>query len=528
MSFTSLSFIAFIAVAVVVYYVVPRRFRWVVLLAASYAFYLVGGWKTASYLVFTTCVTYAAGRAIGELQDIPAGTVGERSGAGDNTRRLLRRTPRNGALKRHKKIVAGVAIVLCFGVLFILKYWDSTMQTLTSGDAFSLNLIVPIGISFYIFQSVGYIIDVYRKKYAPERNLTKFALFVSFFPQIIQGPISRFNDLSPQLFGGAELDFDNVKHGIQLAMCGYFKKLVIADRAGVVVGAVFGNSDAYGGATIAFAAFFYCIQLYCDFSGGIDIACGVAKMFGIELAQNFRRPLFAVSLTDFWRRWHITLGAWMRDYVFFPLALSKPVIRIGKFIRARFGGKLGKIVPTSMCTFVVYLVIGIWHGANFRFIAFGLWNGALITTSLLLAGAFFTIKKKLRISDGSHVWRGFSMLRTTVIVFFGRYLTRAPRLLVAFSMLRRTFAEFSFSEFADGSLLTLGLPLFDILVILVATLAMVVIEWFQERGLQVRKSLDKRCFLVQCAAILIPMAAILFLGVFREGYVASQFIYGRY
>jgi D-alanyl-lipoteichoic acid acyltransferase DltB (MBOAT superfamily) len=371
-------------------------------------------------------------------------------------------------------------------------------------------------------------VDVYRKKYPPERNLAKFALFVSFFPQIIQGPISRFNELSPQFRDGAELDFTNIKYGIQLAMCGYFKKLVIADRAGVIVDAVFGNSDAYSGSAIAFAAFFYCIQLYCDFSGGIDIARGVAKMFGIELAENFRRPQFAVSLTDFWRRWHITLGAWMRDYLFYPLALSKPVIRIGKKTRAMFGRTLGKVIPTSMCTFVVYLVIGVWHGANFRFVAFGLWNGALITASLLLAGTFVAVKNRMRINDSGRSWRAASMLRTSIIVFFGRYLTRAPRLLTAFSMLRRTFADFTFATFVDGSLLALGLPLFDILVVLFAALAIVIVEYLQEHGLHVRESLEKRGFLTQWAAILVPMAVILFLGVFRPGYIASQFIYGRY
>ncbi|MDR0489760.1 MAG: MBOAT family protein [Oscillospiraceae bacterium] len=514
MSFTSLWFLILVAAAVIIYYAAPLRFRWILLLLASYAFYVAGGWRTAFYLAFTTCLTYGAGIIIGKLNsDLAALTNG-----GDKALNL----------KKRKKLVAAMAIIICFGMLFLLKYWDYAIKALTASDSLGLDLVIPLGVSFYIFQSVGYIIDVYRNKHAPERNLAKFALFVSFFPQIIQGPISRFHELSPQLSNGAKLDFTNIKYGIQLAMCGYFKKLVIADRAGVIVDAVFGNNGAYGGSTIAFAVFFYCIQLYCDFSGGIDIARGVGKMLGIELPQNFRRPLFAVSLTDFWRRWHITLGTWMKDYLFYPLALSKPVIRIGKLTRKKIGGTVGRIIPTSICTFVVYLVIGLWHGANFRFIAFGLWNGVLITASLLLAGTFSSIKKKLRIDDGSHSWRAISMLRTAFIVFLGRYLTRAPRFLAALSMLRRTFADFSVSAFFDGSLLLPGLPQFDIWVVLIATLAMVIIEYFQERGLHVRESLEKRGFLTQWAAIVVPMAAILFLGVFREGYIASQFIYGRY
>ena len=514
MSFTSIGFILFIAVALIVYYAAPRRYRWIVLLFASYVFYAAGGWKTVFYLIFTTGITYAAGRALSVLNSKLA--------------LLTKSEGRAAALKKQKKYVAASAIIICFGMLFVLKYWDFTLHALTSGDRFALNLVIPLGVSFYIFQSVGYVIDVYRNKYQPEVNPAKYALFVSFFPQIIQGPISRYHTLAPQLNGGAQLDFTNIKYGIQLLMWGYLKKLVIADRAGVIVDTVFGNSGLYGGSIIAFSVLFYCIQLYCDFSGGIDIARGVAKMFGIELSHNFRRPLFAVSLADFWRRWHITLGEWMKDYLFFPLALSKPVIRLGKLTRRKISGTLGKIIPTSLCTFIVYIVIGLWHGANFRFLAFGLWNGAVITSSLLLARMFSSMKKKLSISDDSRPWKVVSILRTALIVFFGRYLTRAPRFLVALSMLRKTITDFRISTFFDGSLLTLGLQRFDIWVVLAASLAMVVVEYFQEHGVHMRETLEMRGFFTQLTAILVPMAAILFLGVFREGYIASQFIYGRY
>jgi len=511
MPFTSLSFLGFVAVSVAAYYLVPQRFRWIILLIASYVFYMVGGWQTVFYIIFTTMVTYLAGIALGRIN----AKLEVLQKNGDDKNRL----------KKRKKWIAILALLLCFGILFVLRYWDFTMGALFASDRFVLNLLIPLGVSFYIFQSVGYVIDVYRGKHPPERNPVKYALFVSFFPQIIQGPIGRFHLLAPQLTAGSALDFTNIKYGIQLAMWGYFKKLVIADRVGVAVNEIFYNIGVHNGTVTAFAVFLYSIQLYCDFSGGIDITRGVAKMLGIEMSENFRRPLFAVSLADFWRRWHITLGAWLKDYLFFSMALSKPIVRIGKATRKRFRGILGKIIPTSICTFSVYFAIGVWHGASFRFIAFGLWNGIIITSSLLLAGVYDRIKERLRINENARWWWVFSILRTSFIVFLGRYMTRAPRFMYGVRMLWRTFTDFRIGTLFDGTLLGFGLTGFDMAVIAFAVLAVVGLEYFQERGGQVRISLEKQGSFVQVAAVVVPMLAIIFLGMWGQ---TEQFLYGQF
>ncbi len=434
-----------------------------------------------------------------------------------------RKNEREARLKARKVAVAFLAIFANFAMLYVLKYWDATARLLdrllpwASPPVF--DLLIPLGVSFYIFQSVGYVVDVYRGKYEPERNVGKFALFVSFFPQIVQGPIGRFDHLARQLTGGRALDYSNIKFGIQLAMWGYFKKLVISGRAGAVVNTVFADSGAYSGSVIAFSVLFYCIQLYCDFSGGIDISRGVAKMFGIEMAENFRRPIFADSLTDFWRRWHISLGAWMRDYLFYPLSLSKPFRRLGKFARAHIGGTVGKILPTSLATFVVYFVIGIWHGANFRYIAFGFWNGAIITSSLLLAGFYAGARRRLGIADASRGLHVFRVLRTAGLVFIGRYITRAPRLKVAVAMLFSTFSHFQIADLFNGTLLTLGLTPSGLATVTIAMLVVLAVEWFQERGGQVRSSLERQNFFVQWLAILVPLFVIVFFGVVNKDYI---------
>ena len=387
---------------------------------------------------------------------------------------------------------------------------------------------MPLGVSFFIFQSVGYVIDCYRGKYEPERNPAKYALFVSFFPQMVQGPISRCKDLLPQLTEGRQLTADNLKFGIQRAMWGYLKKLVIAERAGTLTAGILADYSSRSGIVLAVGIFFYCIQLYCDFSGGIDIALGVAEMFGICLPENFCRPLFAVSLADYWRRWHITLGQWMRDYVFYPLSFSRLFVKLGKWTRKHIGGKLGKLIPASFATFTVYFIIGIWHGASFRYIFFGFWNGAVITLSFLLEGRYATWKKKLGIREKSGWWRLWQMLRTSVLVFFGRYITRAPRLLAAFWMIARLVLQPGIPDLWNGTLLTFGLGMGDILIVLAGQAAVLAVEAVQERGVHIRRALENKHWLVQWMAILVPMAIILFLGVMRGNYIPAEFIYQQY
>ena len=520
MAFTSAPFLIFVAAALAVYYLLPGRAQWLVLLAASYVFYWQGSGKAVVWLLGVTAVTWLSALMLGGL---------------NQRRRHLPEEGKKAALGRikgRKRLVVLAEVLVCFGLLYLMKYWNFTAGLLApltgEGTLPRWDFLVPMGLSYFIFQAVGYVIDVYRDKHAPERNPLKLALFTSFFPQMVQGPIGRYSDLAPQLTAPRRFCADNLRDGIQLAMWGYLKKMIIADRAAVVVDAVFADSGAYGGAVTAAAVFFYCIQLYCDFSGGIDITRGVAQMFGVEMAENFRRPLFATSLTDYWRRWHITLGAWMRDYLFYPLSLSKPFGRLGKWSRKHIGGTAGKILPTSLATFIVYFVIGIWHGANFRYIAFGLWNGVLITASLLLAERFGRMRQRLGIGQDSRVWHWVQVGRTALLVFIGRYITRAPRLMTALTMLYTTVAHPRVYELWDGTFASLGLAMGDLAVCLLGMAGVLAVEWYQEKGGHVRAALAQKGFFVQWLAMLIPMTILLLFGIMREGYISSEFIYTQF
>ncbi len=353
-------------------------------------------------------------------------------------------------------------------------------------------------------------------------------MFVSFFPQLIQGPINRFKELQNQLITGNNFSFDNMQSGTQTILWGLFKKLVIADRAAVLVNSVIPNYEKYDGTIILIAMIMYCIQLYMDFSGGIDIVTGVSKLFGIKIAQNFNRPIFATSYADFWRRWHMSLGAWMKDYLFYPISLSKPFIKFGKFVRGHIKGKLGKIIPVSIATFIVYFAIGIWHGASFKYIAFGLWNGMIITLAILFEPLFISIKEKLKINDKNAFYKFFQMLRTSIIVLFGRYITRAPRFMAAVSMISITFTKFSIDAIKNGELLNLGLELKDLIIIVACTLALLVIEAICEKGINLREKINGKNGFLQLVVMVVSIVVVLYLGVFRGDYIASEFIYKNY
>lgn len=513
MTFFSLPFVALVAAALLLYYLAPGKWRWLVLLGASLAFYLWKSPAAGAYILFTVLTNWLAGLRLGALN-------AKAKAAEDKA-----------ALKRRKRCLLAAALVLNFGLLFVVKYWNDAAKVVSSVSGLSLpvfDLLMPLGLSFYVFQSAGYVIDCYRGKHAPEKNVLKFALFVSFFPQVVQGPISRFHQLQPQLIEPHRFEADNLKYGIQLALWGYLKKMIVADRCVAPVSTVFNAPEKFGGAVYVIAVVFYCIQLYCDFSGGIDITRGVAQMFGIDLVENFRRPIFAVSLADYWRRWHITLGTWMRDYVFYPLSFSKAFVRLSRFGRKHLRGKASKVLPMAAATFVVYIIIGIWHGANLRYIFFGFYNGVLMTAAVLLASPFARLRKKLRCDKDTWWYHAFQVLRTALLVLVGRYITRAPRLLVALQMLKKTLLHPCLYQLSDGTLGTLGIETADVIVVLAGVAVLLTVETMQERGVKIRKALERRSVLVQWLCLFVPLLLLTLLGIFRGTAIQAEFIYQQF
>lgn len=508
MSLISMEFLIFVGIAVIGYYLIPKRFQWIWLLIFSYIYYASSGIKILFFLLYTTITTYGTGRLLDRV----------------NHKEL----PRNVAKSRKRRILIG-CLLLNFGMLAVLKYTNFAIENVNAifhtGISFQ-KLILPLGISFYTFQSMGYIIDVYWGKYEAEKNPFRFALFVSFFPQLLQGPIGRFDRLARQLYEQHSFDLLKAQYALQLMLWGFFKKLVLADRAAVVVNQVFQNYTQYSGVTNIVAVLMYSIQLYMDFSGGMDVVMGVAALFGVELDQNFKRPYFATSITDFWHRWHITLGTWMKDYIFYPVSLSKWMGKFGKWSKKAFGKKTGRVVPICVANIIVFLVVGVWHGAAWKYIAYGLYNGLIIAISSLLAPLYRKGFETFHINPKSGGWHIVQILRTFLLVNISWYFDMAVSLSAAFAMMKSTVTGFSLATLTDGSLMMLGLDKLDYMILAMGCLVVFLISFLKERGIQIRESLGRKPLVIRWAVY-----GMLVFGIPMFGYVMTTtggFIYAQF
>ncbi|MGM9973425.1 MAG: MBOAT family O-acyltransferase [Clostridiaceae bacterium] len=534
MTLTSFSFFIFVIATLFIYYIVPKKHQWIILLGASYCFYLITCNKYVIYLIVTTATTFFGGIAIDKIAKKSSEEIKVNK---EIWSREEKKAFKEVTQKRKRAVLVSI-LLLNFGILAFLKYFNFFSSSIFSllelfGLNFTfrgLNLVLPLGISFYTFQSMGYIIDVYRGKFPAERSLAKFSLFVSFFPQIIQGPIAYYSDLAHQLYESHKLKYENLKWGSQLILWGLFKKIVIADRAVKMINIVSGDYRSFSGTYILLTIFMYALQLYADFSGGIDICRGVGEMFGITMAENFRRPYFSKSLTEYWHRWHITLGEWLRNYLFYPLSLSKAFMKLGKNLKKRFGNHLGKVLPTSLASLITFIVIGIWHGANWKYVAFGVWNGGVIMASALCEPALNRLVEKLKINRSTQLFGLFSMVRTFILVLIGYYFDVAENFTSAMNMMRLSLLDFHISDLINiEALKLLGLYKFDYLVLLIGIIIIFISSLIQEKtGRRIRDILDEKPLMIRWPVYIAGIFLVILMGVYGPGTSASEFVYMQF
>lgn len=526
------------ALCILLYFIFPvKKYKWTVLLIASYAFYLFVGYKYVAFILFTTITTYITAVVIDKITQKSKETVKENKKVWD---REQKKQFKKGVTNK-KRLILAAALVINFGILTFLKYYNffaGSLNELLGGTGFSapmLKLFLPLGISFYTFQSMGYIIDVYREKVSPEKNIAKLALFVSFFPQIIQGPISIYSQLAHQLYEPHKFDFTRFKYGCELILWGLFKKLVVADRAVIAINTVTGDYTKYNGTTIFFMVMLYSLQLYADFSGGIDISRGVAQILGIDMIENFKRPYFSKSINEYWRRWHISLGAWLKDYLFYPLALSSGFMNMTKKIKntkfgeSAVGAHVAKVLPASIASFIVFLVVGLWHGANWKYVAFGVWNGGIIMLSTLLKPTYDAALSKLKINAQSWWYSLFQILRTFVIVFIGYIFDIAPNFSGAMKMTKAMLFD---QHLRSGihQIMKLGLANKEYILLAICTLVIFIVSVIQEKHntTTLREMLDKKPFILRFALIFFCIITIIIFGVYGPGYNPSEFVYMQF
>lgn len=535
MPFTSFRFFFFLAFVIFAYYVVPKKFQWAVLLVSSYAFYLYSGIENVFFIVGTTLFTYLSALLMQSMRNKNQKKIdsyGEELTV-DKKRELKKEVAKKIHTVQVLTVLANLATLASLKYLNLFIGTANNMFTLFKWDASIpfINLIVPLGLSYYTFNSIGYLIDIGRGKYAAEKHLGKFALFVSFFPSVVQGPLNRFGDVGVQLKETHKLEYDNLKNGALLILWGLFKKLVIADRVSAIASTVFSSTFTdYNGSQILFGVIAYSFQIYGDFSGGTDITRGAAQMMGINLPMNFERPFFSTSLGDFWKRWHMSLGAWMREYVFYPVMLCKPVTALSKKMRKKYGSYAGKLVPSVAAPMVVFFLIGIWHGITSQYIVNGLYNALLISGSVALIPVYKKLIEKLHINTETFSYRLFQIFRTTTLLFISRIIVKAPSLGDALKMIKALFTTFSvdFLTGATGEIYTYGVDKRQMQIVIIAILALLVVSVLQENGIKIRESLAKQNIFFRWGLILLLIAVILIFGVYGPGYSASSFIYGNF
>ncbi len=522
MTITSISFLLFLLVVFCLFYLCPVKGRWIILLISSIAFYvLAGAWNFLPFILLTSlAVWFCAGR-IGELYEEQEREL-EEAGAD----RAAKKTIRASYRKKAKRFLLA-ALLLSVGVLLVTKFAhtvaDLFSRLLSGGQGGAALILVPLGISYYTFSVVGYLLDVYWKRYPCEKNFARFFLYAIYFPHIVQGPISRYNLLGSELKKELRFDSRRILYGLERMLWGFFKKMVLADRLELFVSSVFDGGD-HAGSIFLIAALFDAVQIYTDFSGYMDIVRGASEIFGVQLESNFQHPFFSESVPEFWRRWHITLGAWFKDYVYYPISVSRWMKKLNKFAKTHLPQFLCRVLVIGIPMMIVWILTGLWHGTGVNYLCWGVYYGILITASSVLAPEFEKADKALHIRTDSFLWRLFRKVRTFCCFVGGRLLTSPGSLHYCMLVVKTIFLGFAPRALINGTLLSCGLNLPNLLLVLFGILLLWAVSMMQER-FSLREKLSALHPVLRWAVLFAGIFSILIFGIYGLGYEETTFIY---
>ena len=498
MLFNSIRFVIFFPVVILIYYLLPRKIRYIWLLFASYFFYMSWNVEYGLLMLFTTAVTY-----FGAL--------------------LIERTDRAGLsvkkTTRRKKIILSSSIVLVLLLLGYFKYFNFACGMLRRVfdviglkiDIPSFNILLPIGISFFTFQGMGYVIDVYRKDVEAEHNFLCYALFVSFFPQLVAGPIERSRNLLGQLKSPRKLTFDMAREGFLLILWGYFLKIVMADRIAIFADTVFSNYTQYTGWYIVVANLLVAVQVYCDFYGYSVIAIGTARFMGVNLMENFNTPYFSMSIGEFWTRWHISFCTWLRDYVYFPLGGSRK-------------GKPRKYLNIM----IVFFISGLWHGATSAYVAWGLIFGLYQVIGAVTRPSRDRMLARMHLHKESLGYKIGAIITTFILQDLLCVFIRAGTISNAINIYRNMFSFSNPWILFDGSLYTCGLNQQNFSLMLICIVILFLADLCKYNGIEIRKVILRQDYLFRWIVIAAAIFLILVFGLWGPGYNEQNFIYFQF
>ena len=517
----------FMPAAMLTYSLVPQRFRGYVLLLFSYAFiYIISGMPIV-YLFACTGITYGTGLALEKiLADRDQQIAQVKKG---------RKKIKEAAKKRMKRVfVAG--LLLDAGMLFALNYltfFGEVGMWFLGLFGLQVSLVppswaAPIGISFYTLMAISYLIDVFRETVKAEHHIGRLALYLSFFPHIMEGPIARYGQIAKSAWEGNPIRTDRLYRGMVRIAFGFVKKLIVADRLNIFVGKVFDNYTGFRGGMLAFAAILYTMQLYCDFSGCMDVGIGLGDIFGIDYPENFRQPFFSRTTSEFWQRWHITLGMWFKDYIYYPVSLAKSVKDLTKKARKRFGTRNGPLLVSGVALFCVWFLNGLWHGAGSQYLFFGMYYFVLIW----LGGFVEPVARQFADDHGIDreglPYRLFRMVRTWIVVFVGELFFRSASMEAGIGMLGRIFTHFNVEAFYNGELFKFGLDAQDFIIVAITLACVFARDWAYEHDLRLLDRLSEKGAVVRWGVWIALVMAVVIFGAYGYGYVPVDPMYASY
>ncbi|MBO5060132.1 MAG: MBOAT family protein [Clostridia bacterium] len=490
MLFNSLQFLIFFPIVTLVYFLIPHKIRYLWLLAASYYFYMCWNPEYALLMATSTFITYLSGIFI-----------------------------ERGKTPLARKITVGVSFTLNLAILFYFKYFYFTMDNINAIRELlgmsvltpRFDVILPVGISFYTFQALSYTMDVYRGELEPEKNPLKYALFVSFFPQLVAGPIERSKNLLTQVSERHYFDYNRVRRGLLMMLWGFFLKLVIADRAAILVNTVYDAAENYSGLMLVLATIAFAVQIYCDFASYSIIARGAARVMGFELMKNFEQPYFSASIAEFWRRWHISLSSWFKDYLYIPLGGNRK-------------GRLRKYINLM----TVFLVSGLWHGASWNYVIWGAVHGVYQIAGGVSGNLRRFVCAILNIDRNTTHYKWFQRIFTFVLVCFAWIFFRSESLTQALLIIKRIFTAFEPWSLYGGGITSMGLDGANLVVLVMSLAVLFFVSSGEHKGSSLGDRIETMHIFARWPIYLALIFSVLIFGIYGPGFAASQFIYFQF
>lgn len=497
----------FLPLIIIVYNALKKEKRWLVLFGAGIVFYATFSVKYFLSFIPLWLLTYGAGLLIEKIQKTQKAKVKECEDRSEKKKIKEQYT-------RRSRLVLVAGIVTALAMLILMKY---------------TGLFMPLGISFYTMQSIGYMTDVYWKKIAPEKNPIKLFTFLLFFLTVVEGPITAYANIKDTLFAGNPATPDSIVKGYTRLMWGCMKKLVIADRLSPVVAVLFADAGGGMGYKAVMAAVLFTIMEYMDFSGCMDMVCGIGSIFGINMPENFRQPFFAKNASEFWRRWHITLGVWFRTYIFYPVSTSQLAKKWVKFSKDKnINAHASRMVISALALFPVWMGNGFWHGPKSTYIAYGLFYFIMIMLELIFEPLGDRILESLKLEKESKGVTAFRMVRTWLVIFSGELIFQANNMGDAFSMFKSIFTNPGLNMASTQEILSWGMDAADWVVVAVALVVVFVVNIMREKGVTLTDALMNKPVYIRYTAIAALALVIMILGLYGPGHTEVDLIYANF